>query len=863
VFTAVVVLTSQMAVADESRVDRLVRQLRGGNVTERWQAARLLGTLGLEAKPAALYLTIALHDENHTVRYYAARSLGKIGPVVGDIAGANLLLAADHDSREHVREQALQTLLKIDPTPMFFKVPWLYARFDGQPQDLMKEFRTDKYKPIFDLVLQLQHQEATERTAAARLLGRLKWRAAPAATALTAALRDEDETVRLSAAEALGAIGSAAFYVANASLLRVAKSDPAKKVRDQATVTLRKITPRPIDWAVADRRPSGMNSVATRAMLSAGLMPPFNQLTRQLRSSSVSSRRYAAWEFGRLQPDDRASFQYIRYALTDDDEEVRFNAVTALGRVGRTAGQGAGIRLTVLRSRKESQRVIRRAILAMHLISPITVDEFVSVEGEAVDPKRKVTNLDLWLQKLKGPDVQQQIGAILELRKSGIDGRVTVPHLVPLLRHKNRFTRTFAAETIGMLGFEKHAAAALSLAELLDDDPVEMVRDAAREALLLNLDANAVAQLREPEPPARPTPERVKRKERSLTPNNIKMLVDLLRDEPEHRGMALRMLEARMDDEGLASILVPLAMGSKRELRSVGMSALWDIATQADVAAPLAYALHGRLGNAHTIELIDRIDADDVFAPFLIPYLVQSEDSAIRQAGLEALIRVGRKRDWRKFLAAPWAHLDDELHNNAKRALNSLSVQDSFALSFIAGELTNGDDGALAKMVIGLAATKTEKTGRVRPLYQLYRAEQSAVSRMAIVWSLSQQKPMQMDVSAELFDSILENEPERPIRDAVVLVLGGYGPAAESALPGLLRRLEQETSTESRMTIAGAVKIIGVGNRELQAIVVSLEESLRIQRAREILATIIEEQQHLEEATQRNRKRSLLRLLGN
>ena len=134
---------------------------------------------------------------------------------------------------------------------------------------------------------------------------------------------------------------------------------------------------------------------------------------------------------------------------------------------------------------------------------------------------------------------------------------------------------------------------------------------------------------------------------------------------------------------------------------------------------------------------------------------------------------------------------------------------------------------------------------------------------MAIVWSLLHQKPNNVKESVSLLVAIMEGEAERPIREAVVAELREYGLAAESALPALLRQLEKETSIESRMQIAEAIKTIGAGNRELLAIVIPLEESLRIQRAREILAAIIEDQQHLEEETQRNRKRSLLRLLGN
>ncbi|GEM_PF-2343810 len=863
VVAAILFSTAQMAVAEESRVDRLVRQLRNGSVTERWQAARLLGTLGLEAKPAAIYLTIALRDENHTVRYYAARSLGSIGPVVGNIAGANLQHAAEHDPKETVRKQALESLLKVDPTPLFFKVPWLFAKIDGQPQDLMKKFRTDKYQPIFDLVMQLQHKEAAKRKAGARLLGRLGWRAAPAATALTAALGDEDESVRRAAAEALGYIGTGAYRVAEASLQRVAKNDPDKKVRDQAALTLRIITPRPGLHAAPRGKFANYDPVVTRSMLQAELASPFDRMTRLLRSTAASSRRYAAWEFARWPTGNRAPLAYVRYALTDVDEEVRYHAVTALGRIGRGVGSAPVIQFALLRNGKESQRVIRRAILAMHLISPKTMDEFENAEGKAGDAKQRVRNLDLWLQKLKGPDVQQQIAAILELREAGIDGRAAISQMLPLLRHKNRFVRTFATEAIGMLGFEMESAAALSLVGLLDGDPVEMVRNAADESLLLNLDADTVAQLRGPKPPELPTPRKIKRQQRSLSPNRINALVAVLRDEPEQRDMAVRVLAARMDGDGLASILVPLAMEANRELREVGMSALWDIEPQTDAVAPLAYALHHKLGNAHTIEMIDKMEAGDVHAPYLLPYLVQSERPAIRQAGLEALIRIGQKRDWRKLPAARWEHLDDDMHNKAKLALKSLSERDTLALSFIAGELTNRDDAALVKMVTALWAAAKQKTDRVRLLHQLYRAERSAVARMAIVWSLLHQKPNNVKESVSLLVAIMEGEAERPIREAVVAELREYGLAAESALPALLRQLEKETSIESRMQIAEAIKTIGAGNRELLAIVIPLEESLRIQRAREILAAIIEDQQHLEEETQRNRKRSLLRLLGN
>jgi HEAT repeat protein len=89
-------------------------QLRSGNATERLHAIQALEDRGAEASVVVPALAEALNDENAFVRRDAARALGKVGPEARPAVAA-LLAAARKDRERSVRKAVAEALKKIDP----------------------------------------------------------------------------------------------------------------------------------------------------------------------------------------------------------------------------------------------------------------------------------------------------------------------------------------------------------------------------------------------------------------------------------------------------------------------------------------------------------------------------------------------------------------------------------------------------------------------------------------------------------------------------------------------------------------------------------------------------------------------------
>lgn len=94
-------------------VEQHIRALRGKKVSERYQAAETLATLGSNAQAAAPQLCqTLLEDDNALVRKSAATALGDLG-VTTESVFADLRQAESCDEDQFVRQrarQALQTL---------------------------------------------------------------------------------------------------------------------------------------------------------------------------------------------------------------------------------------------------------------------------------------------------------------------------------------------------------------------------------------------------------------------------------------------------------------------------------------------------------------------------------------------------------------------------------------------------------------------------------------------------------------------------------------------------------------------------------------------------------------------------------
>lgn len=186
----------------------LETRVRDPNVQVRLEAINVLETLESAAVPAVPVLTQALADPDLFVRWAAARTLGKMGPVEPSRvvpALARLLFDRDLD----VRLAAALALERIGPAAQ---------------------------AAVPNLIRALGASDAVEREAAARALGGIGTGAQPAVPALAAALADADPRVRQIAAEVLGRFGARAASAEPA--LRKALDDADPDVRRAASDAL-------------------------------------------------------------------------------------------------------------------------------------------------------------------------------------------------------------------------------------------------------------------------------------------------------------------------------------------------------------------------------------------------------------------------------------------------------------------------------------------------------------------------------------------------------------------------------------------------------------------------------------------------
>jgi hypothetical protein len=163
-------------VAPEGRtsVASLIDGLRAPSDVDRAEAARSLGLLGADARPAIPALRAALSDADGLVRSSAARALGQIGPEAR--SSATQLERGLSDPDERVRAAAALALASI-------------GALRGSVIDA--------------LVVDLKDPSPLVRAHAAYALSRVRRRPEPVSTALREALADEDETVRSAAQAAL------------------------------------------------------------------------------------------------------------------------------------------------------------------------------------------------------------------------------------------------------------------------------------------------------------------------------------------------------------------------------------------------------------------------------------------------------------------------------------------------------------------------------------------------------------------------------------------------------------------------------------------------------------------------------------
>jgi HEAT repeat protein len=197
------------AAARAADVEELVKNLGSKDSDVRRAAAKSLGEIGMEAKPALPALVKALKDDDKFVRRFSAQSIGELG-VEGKTA-VPALTAALKDPAKEVVDAATTALVKMGP---------------------------DGVTPLTDL-LKDKKRELAARKAAAEAFGSLgKDVPKSVVTALTDALKDNE--IRIAAVMALGELGPEAKFAEDAITASL-KDNKDRNYRRAAQESLRRI----------------------------------------------------------------------------------------------------------------------------------------------------------------------------------------------------------------------------------------------------------------------------------------------------------------------------------------------------------------------------------------------------------------------------------------------------------------------------------------------------------------------------------------------------------------------------------------------------------------------------------------------
>jgi len=515
---------------DEQRADlaRLIDGLRGADLDECRRTAAAVRKIG----PAALPMLIdALSDRemdtrSQVRRMWLAEVLAEFGPEAAPATAA--LVALLRTDVGYSRHSALFAISKIGPGARL-AAPEL-VKIITRPRDP-------------------RGNDVTDRIDAIRAAGAIGPDANAAVDGIVEALTDRNELVRLAAANALGQMGPGAGATAPALVL--AFKDANRNVSGAAVMAIAKLGPaaaRHLAGALA-----GSDLTVRKSALDALFMmgpqaaPASAALVAELRSAKDIDQRYRVL-FVLMQIGEPA-FADLGALLKDPDEQVRFWAVTVLGRLRPPMGgrwmrpdfSSLGPALPeavplIVTAMKDASAVVRQqSAAAMGRVRPVPVASLGKLQAMLKDPAAVVRTQAA--KSLGGygpagaaavpalidtltetdPDAAQACRqALLDIRVGVVDamiaamtrpiaadrrfdagvlakiGKSAAGPLARLLTHKDALVRGRAVAALGFMG-PPAAEAAAGLAALLTDSDAGMAYAAAEALGKIGPDANSAA----------------------------------------------------------------------------------------------------------------------------------------------------------------------------------------------------------------------------------------------------------------------------------------------------------------------------------------------------------------------------------
>lgn len=402
-------------------VERYLDQLRNGRRwAERATAARLLGRLGVvEAVPKLVAAMRDPQEDARSVKAAAAQALGEIRAP----EAIPLLLGELETRDEWASPRLANVLVSFGETA----VPQLVAVLDDE-------------HPV------------NTRVWAAQILGKIG--AASAAGPLMARLGDRSEQVRMSAAEALGAIGDRR---ATNQLVQVALRDPVPPVRAEAARALGSLG----DPTVVDTLVGLLGDpdywTRLRAIEAIELLEPNDPiaLDSALRDPSPEVRKRAAVALQRIGVLDVRVADLAKRDRTAAERAMR--TLVEMGRAGLIESILAHLEHPALRVRSRITEILGRVgdPYALPALQPLLADPEWPVRVRAVEAIGRIRppdGLSLAIPLLSDPEENVRSAAVAAVQSLGIgDDQDGLAAVLRLFDTDNAEVRATVVETIAFL----------------------------------------------------------------------------------------------------------------------------------------------------------------------------------------------------------------------------------------------------------------------------------------------------------------------------------------------------------------------------------------------------------------------------
>lgn len=297
-------------------LSRLLEEVKSPNARERAEAVESLNQFDEEREVRAQALIAALDDPHPRVRCAAVETLSRVWPAFNEAAPHLIRLLNDSDDR--LRWWALVALGNLRPAPPETVAP-LVALFDdprlgGRAMVVVGGMREAAKAAVPPLLKRLSSPRGS--AAAAEALGKIGPAAAVAVPDLCRAMDSRDLHTQYHAVVALGKIGPAAEAAVPALLDLVDSGDSAAAVE-------------------ALRTARAQETAQCRVLISE---EPW-KMHRPWAGNLTAATALALWKIAR----HPRALEILRPLLTDDERDVRRDALKAAARIGEAAAPLASI----------------------------------------------------------------------------------------------------------------------------------------------------------------------------------------------------------------------------------------------------------------------------------------------------------------------------------------------------------------------------------------------------------------------------------------------------------------------------------------------------------------------------------------